>query len=77
MERTGLNKTQPKKEHCVETQLIATFTSILAIVLLLPLPFFQTADQRKRTITQAFVHMKIRDKVPRSRDSFEELTKRQ
>lgn len=77
MERTGLNKTPPKTEHCVETQLIATFTSILAIVLLLLLLFFQTADQRTRTITLAFVHMKIRDKVPHSRDSFEELTKRQ
>lgn len=73
VERTGLNKTPPKTEHCVETQLIATFTSILAIVLLLL--SFQTADQR--TITQAFVHMKICDKVPHSRDSFEELTKRQ
>lgn len=77
VERTGLNKTPPKTERCVETQLIATFTSILAIVLLLLLLFFQTADQRKRTITLAFVHMKICDKVPHSRDSFEELTKRQ
>lgn len=73
VDRTGLNKTPPKQSTVLRHSWLQR--SLQYLLLLFFYCYCSFSDCRSKKKNNYTVHMKIHNKVPHSRDSFEELTK--